>query len=209
MKVPFTLASGGMEIFMKLIIGVTGGTGSGKTTVSTYLKEKGAMIIDADIVAREIVMPGKAALSEIEDSFGNDVILSDGSLNRKKLASIVFTDSKKLNILNSITHKYIIDEINSAVNKKQDGIVVIDAALLFQTELFKLCDKTLSVIADRDVRKKRIISRDGLSEEMAQNRISSQEPDSYYEAKSDYVVVNNGDADSLKFEIDRILKELM
>ena len=194
---------------MKLIIGITGGTGSGKSTVSSYLKEKGAEIIDADIVAREIVMPGKKALSEIIEAFGKSVILPDGCLDRKKLGAIVFSDSEKLNILNDITHKYIIEEIEARISKKQNGLIVIDAALLFQTKLFELCDKTISVLADENVRKIRIMNRDGLSEESAKNRISSQPDDCFYQGKSDYIMFNNGEVDSIKIETDRILKELM
>ena len=194
---------------MKIVIGVTGGTGSGKSTVSSYLKERGAKIIDADIVARKIVMPGETALSEIEKSFGKEVILPDGCLDRKKLASIVFSDGERLNILNSITHKYIIADISRTLSETEENIAVIDAALLFQTELHKLCDKTIAVIADEKVRKERIINRDGLSEELAQNRISSQEPNSFYEERGDYVLVNDGKFDCLKIEIERILKELM
>ena len=141
---------------MKFILGVTGGTGSGKSTVCEYLKEKGAKIIDADIVAREIVMKGKPALFEIEEAFGSDVLFSDGSLDRKKLGKIVFASSEKLNILNGITHKYIIEEIKNRVSESDENLVIIDAALLFETELFKLCHKTVAVTADKKEREKRI-----------------------------------------------------
>ncbi|MBE7027644.1 MAG: dephospho-CoA kinase [Ruminococcaceae bacterium] len=192
-----------------LIVGVTGGTGSGKSTICAYFKEKGAKIIDADIIARDIVKEGKPALFEIKEAFGSDILFSDGSLDRKKLGKIVFASSEKLNILNGITHKYIIKEIKDRVFSSSEEMVVIDAALLFETELFKLCDKTIAVTAPENERKKRIIKRDSLDVQTAKNRISSQKENSFYEEHSDYVIVNDGDLDGLKFKAGRVLKELM
>lgn len=192
-----------------LIVGVTGGTGSGKSTICAYFKEKGAKIIDADIIAREIVKKDMPALFEIEEVFGSDVFNSDGSLDRKKLGKIVFASAEKLNILNGITHKYIIKEIKNRVCSCNGEMVVIDAALLFETELFRLCDKTIAVTAPENERKRRILKRDSLDVQTAKNRISSQKENSFYEEHSDYVIVNDGDLDSLKFKADEVLKELM
>lgn len=192
---------------MKFVLGITGGTGSGKTTVTSYLKEKGAFVIDADVVAREIVSVGMPALLEIKEAFG-DVFFKDGSLNRKKLGNIVFSDSEKLNILNNITHKYIIEDIKNKV-LKNDGFIIIDAALLFQTELFKLCDKTLLVLADKEKRQNRIINRDSLSKETAKNRIASQEDYEKLRDCSDYVLENSGTLEDLKNKVDLIVKEIM
>ena len=194
---------------MRCVIGVTGGTGCGKSTVSSILKELGAKIIDADIVSREIVKKGQPALAEIKETFGGGVILADGSLDRKKLGAIVFADKKKLDILNKITHKYIIEEITKAELSFKDGIFIIDAALLFQTGLDKLCNKTISVVSGEDVRMKRLNERDGLTLNEAKNRISSQENEIYYKNHSDYVIENNGTIDELKSETERILKEIM
>ena len=193
---------------MKFIIGITGGSGSGKTTVTSYLKEKGAFVIDADIVAREIVSPGKPALLEIREAFSDVVILPDGSLDRKMLGNIVFSDSEKLNILNNITHKYIVEDIKAKA-KENGGFIVIDAALLFQTELDLLCDKTLLVTADKTKRKDRIIKRDNLTEDLAQNRISSQEDYEMYKEKADFHLENCGTLEDLKNKTDLIVKEIM
>lgn len=192
-----------------LIIGVTGGTGSGKSTVCSYLKEKGAKIIDADALAREIVEKGKPALSEIVEAFSDEILLSDGSLDRKKLGEIVFASSEKLNILNEITHKYIIEEIKKRVSNSEAALTVIDAALIFETELFKLCDKTIAVVAQKKEREKRIIKRDALSDRVAKNRIASQKENDFYEKNSDLVIVNDGDLSDLELKIDEVLKELM
>lgn len=192
-----------------LIVGVTGGTGSGKSTVCTYFKEKGAKIIDADIVARDIVLKGMPALLEIKEVFGSDVLFSDGSLDRKKLGKIVFASPEKLNILNGITHKYIIEEIKNKVFSSNEKMVVIDAALLFETELFKLCNKTIAVTAPENERERRILKRDSLEAETAKNRIASQKENSFYAEHSDYVIINDGDLDNLKSKTGEILKELM
>ncbi len=192
-----------------LTIGVTGGTGSGKSTVCSYLKEKGAKIIDADALAREIVEKGKPALSEIVEAFSDEILLSDGSLDRKKLGEIVFASSEKLNILNEITHKYIIEEIKKRVSNSEAALTVIDAALIFETELFKLCDKTIAVVAKKKEREKRIIKRDALSDRVAKNRIASQKENDFYEKNSDFVIVNDGDLSDLELKIDEVLKELM
>ena len=194
---------------MKKVIGITGGSGSGKSTVSLLVEKHGAYIIDADIVAREIVEKGKPALLEIKKAFSEDVIKEDGSLDRKKLGSIVFADNKKLNILNGITHKYIIDEIKNKVSQKDDGLFVIDAALLFQTELFKMCEKTIAVISEKAKRKQRIVARDNIEEKTAEDRISSQDDDEYYRKRADYVIENDGSLSELSEKTERILKELM
>lgn len=192
-----------------LVLGITGGTGSGKSTVCSYLEKKGAYIIDADLVAREIVEKGRPALCEIKEAFGEDILFEDGSLDRKKLGRIVFASAQKLNILNEITHKYIIAEIKKRAQKEVARIAVIDAALLFETELYKLCNKTIAVTADKEERKSRIVRRDSLEEETAKNRIASQMENSYYEKNADFIIVNDGTLDELKLKIDKILKELL
>ncbi len=193
---------------MKKVLGITGGTGSGKSTVAEILKSNGALVVDADIVARKVVKSGKPALSEIEEKFGRGVILSDGELDRKKLGQIVFSDSKKLSILNDITHKYIIADIKSFV-EENDGFLVIDAALLFQTELYKLCDKTLCVLASKSLRQERIEKRDNLSSELAKNRIFSQNEEEYYRQRADYVLVNDGSIEDIKNKAESIVKEIL
>lgn len=194
---------------MKRVVGITGGTGSGKSTVSSIMEKCGAYIIDADLVAREIVKIGKPALFEIKRAFGEEMILENGSLDRKKLGLVVFADGEKLNILNGITHKYIIEEIKNKVKKKDDGLIVIDAALLFQTELFNMCDKTIAVVAPKTKRQERIISRDNIGEKTAKDRISSQDDDNYYKERADFVIKNDGSIIELEKKTEKILKELM
>ena len=120
------------------VIGLTGGSGSGKTAIASLLQKKGIDIIDADIIAREIVKKGEPALDEIVEEFGGDILLSSGELDRKKLGSIVFTNKEKLKNLNKITHKYITKIIMQNLSKHASEIVVIDAALLKESGLIDI-----------------------------------------------------------------------
>lgn len=202
----------GMDINMKktIIIGLTGQTGSGKTTVSNYLKENGYAIIDADKVAREIILPDSDCILKVEKAFGNEVINSDGSLNRKKLGGIVFKNSEKLELLSSIVNPYIIEKIKEKINilKPVSSIIFIDAPTLFESGAYKLCDKTISIIADEKIRLERIMNRDDLTLIQAKNRINSQNNDEYYISKSDYTVYNNGDITYINKHINDILNAI-
>lgn len=178
------------------IIGITGGSGAGKTTVSGYFKKYDAEILDADVLAREVVNAGMPALEEIKNEWCDVVV--NGVLDRKALAKIVFNDERELHKLNTITHKYIIDEINKRIRCSQKEIFVIDAIALFESGLSKLCDATICVIADRDTRIKRIMERDGLTLKEATERINAQKSDDFYKTHSDYVIYNNDDESNLE-----------
>lgn len=194
---------------MKTVIGITGGSGSGKSLASRIFEENGASVVDADIVAREIVKPGKPALFKIKEAFGDKVIRKNGELDRRLLGEIVFSNKESLRILNEITHKYIIERIKAFINSIESGIIVIDAALLFQTGLDKVCDLTISVIAKKEIRLERIMVRDNLCRCNAENRISSQEDDDYYATRSDYIVSNDGNLEHLNSQITEILEEIL
>ena len=181
-----------------MILGVTGGSGCGKSSFSKLLAAKGAQVIDADETARQIVEPGMPALGEIAEAFGREYLCSDGTLDRKKLGKLVFSDAKKLHILNKITHKYIIAEIKRKLDELHAAVIVIDAALLFETPLAELCTRTVCVLAEERVRAERIMARDGLSEEQALDRIRSQQKDAFYISHADDVIYNNGTEKELK-----------
>jgi dephospho-CoA kinase len=193
------------------IIGLTGGTGSGKTTISKILAERGAKVIDADIVAREIVRRGQKALGEIAEVFGADIILQNGQLDRKKLGSIVFKQEEKLILLNSITHKYIFEEIKNKIENekviRKNNLLVIDAAILIESGLFRLCDSIWVVISDFDIKLKRIMERDHLSEADAQNRINAQTHETEMLAFATSIIYNNGDLDDFKFRVIEMLEK--
>jgi len=165
------------DLFMK-VIGLTGGIGSGKSTVSRMLRGLGAKIIDADQVAREVVEKGKPALNEIAEEFGKETLLEDGTLDRKKLGSIIFSDKEKRFRLNEITHPKIVQEINKLIVKYRSenhcDLVVLDCALLFEMNLDDMVEESWLVSLDKDTQLKRIMSRDELSEEDALKRINAQ-----------------------------------
>lgn len=188
---------------MKYVIGLTGGSGAGKSAVSEFLKEKGATVIDADAISREITKEGGIALPEIDKAFPG--VIKDGVLDRKALGRIVFADSCKLSLLNEITHKYI-KKLTEEKIKKADGLIVLDAPLLFEAGEDVLCDKIVFVTADEEVRIKRIMKRDALSYPDAKMRIDARNLSPIME-KCDFVIENNGEILTIEKEIeDFILK---
>lgn len=179
------------------IIGITGGIGSGKSTLSSELKKLGAQIIDSDLISREVTQKGKPAFLEIEETFGRGVININGELERKKLGSIVFNDPEKLKKLNQITHKYIFREMEKQLNEATAPVVVLDVPLLFQCDFPIRCDLTIAVLADREVRIKRIMERDGVDRDAALLRMKRQLTDSDYRRMADVCFENNGGFDKI------------
>ncbi len=180
-----------------MVIGLTGGSGTGKTEIARLFKKEGYEVIDYDRLTHEIYTPGSDCLDEIRERFGDEVFLKDGTLDRKALGAIVFSDKTALDSLNSIVYKYLTaytaDRIDNAGNKK----LLLDAPTLFEAGLQEKCDKIIGVIAERELRAERICKRDGLSYEAAQNRISSQRSDDFYMEHCDYIIDNSGDLDKL------------
>ncbi len=191
-----------------IIIGITGGSGCGKTTVSNILSNNGVDVVDCDLVARKIVEPNEPALNEIRSYFGSEYIKDDGTLDRKKLASLVFSNSEKLLKLNKITHKYVEEYIDLYIKNSKAEIVGLDAAALIESGIYKKCDYLISVLADKKTRAERIIKRDMLSREEATSRINAQKNDTFYIEKSDYIVYNNDNIDSVNNKVIEILNEI-
>ena len=183
------------------IVGLTGGSGSGKSTVSEIFENSGACIIDGDKISREITEKNSPVLEKLKDAFGDGIINSDGTLNRRKLGSIVFSDKKSLEILNSITHPAIYEEAVKIIKNKKVGfsVFIIDAAALFDCKpLLDLCNKIIVVCAEKSVRINRICRRDGISEADAENRINSQTSQDVLAEKADFVIFNNGSLKDLE-----------
>ena len=193
---------------MKKLIGLTGKTGAGKTTICKYLKEKGAYIIDGDIVARQVLEDDKTLLIELNNAFGG-VLDEDGTLNRRALASKAFCDEESTSKLNSIIHP----AINIAIEKeagiafKDYDIVVVDAAAIIESGFADKCDIMLVVTAPFDVRKDRIIKRDDLSENDALVRMNGQKADEFYLSRADFVIKNYEPYD-VQTQMKSIEKEL-
>lgn len=181
-------------IEMPEIYGLTGQTGAGKTTVADLLLKKGWQVIDCDKVARQVVEKGSSVLPELADAFGEDILLSDGSLDRKALAKKAFATEEGRGKLNSITHPAITRQATSQIIEQKDKfpVFVIDAALLAQSEMYHYCSKMLVVIAHEDVRLERILKRDGITLSQARERINAQPDEQYYKSIADVVIENNG-----------------
>lgn len=191
------------------IIGITGTSGSGKTTLSQILnKREDVKLIDADKVVREMSIPGTEYLEAIKNTFGEEVFLEDGNLNRKALAEKIYNDGKALENLNKLTFKYVVAEILDRIKnttEKNIKYIIIDAPLLFEAGLEKHCNIVVALIADYNLKIKRICKRDNIDEKTAQSRLNIQHEDSFYTEKADYVITNNENCD-LEKEIKKILE---
>ena len=192
------------------IIGLTGGTGSGKGFVSERLKARKAYVIDADAVAHEIIEKGRPAYKAIVDYFGSEILDENGNIFRRKLGNIVFSDKDKLAFLNSCTHKYINMEIMRIIEevKPQTNVysaIIIDAPLLAEAGLVDICDDIWGVYADSEVRVKRIMERDSISEEQARNRIASQRSWEEYKELGAVIIDNSSDDENVERQLDALL----
>ncbi|MBI1912871.1 MAG: dephospho-CoA kinase [Deltaproteobacteria bacterium] len=195
-----------------MIIGLTGGIASGKSLVSGELKKLGAHIIDADIIAREIVEPGSPAYDDIVREFGAGILNEDSTIDRKALGKIVFADKEKLHKLNRITHPRIIEKINGKIKELNDNhkdpVIIVDIALLIEVGLHKDMTKVMVVYSDEKTQIERLRKRDNLSEEEAQQRLKAQMPMAEKLGYADYVIDNTGTAEQTKERVKQLYSEL-
>ena len=195
-----------------ITIGLTGATGAGKGIFAAFaVRCFNAVHIDTDAIARQVVAVGQPALAEIAQTFGKEVLKEDGSLDRAATAAIVFADKEKLASLNRITHRHILNEAAKRMEAaKQAGktVCILDAPLLFESGAEKMCDVTLGIIADEAIRKERIMERDGLSEERAEERLRNAKSADYFRERCDHVIENNADLAAFEEKSRRFLKRL-
>lgn len=191
-----------------LVFGITGGSGSGKSSASERFRENGIYVIDADKTAREVVRQGEPCLEELVKELGSEILNDDGSLNRRKTGEIVFSDKKKLDILNRVTHKYIQKALEDQLNKIDTDIAAVDGAVIIGSPVEKMCSFLVSVMADKEIRVKRIMARDDISREAALKRIESQPSDEFYIANSRYLLYNNISKENLNIEVDKLAKTI-
>ena len=192
----------------KIIIGLCGCTGSGKSTVATLFAMYGAYIIDCDNIAHNVTKKDTECFTEIVDHFGSDIVKEDGNLNRKALANIIFEKSDEKRVLEEITHKYILEDVFKEINS-HDGLILVDAPLLFESGLDSWCNYTIVVTADEKVRLKRIMSRDDIGEELALKRIKSQTEEKDLVSRCDFVIHNNSNVKSLNSQIKSIVDRII
>ncbi len=192
-----------------LLVGLTGGIGSGKSTVSAMLAERGAELIDADRIAREVVLPGTPAWCKIRDHFGPEVLLADGHIDRAALAGKVFADPAKLALLNQITHPEIFARIADRLEElhSRDVVVVLDAALLLETGLAQRVDMVIVTHSPKELRVERLAAR-GLGSEQAKARMVSQLSENERLARADLVIDNSGSLEDLVEQVDDAWREL-
>ena len=178
-----------------MIIGITGGTGCGKTTLLDVLREHGYTVLDMDAIYHQLLQTDKQLLADIEARFPGCV--EDGALNRKKLGSIVFNDPAALADLNAITHGAVKQEVLCKL-ASQPKLAAIDAIALFEGGLAELCHRTVAIVAPTEDRVKRLVARDSIPEDYARSRIAAQHDESWFRERCDEILENNGDLDSFR-----------
>lgn len=196
-----------------LTVGLTGQSGAGKGEFSRIFRSfSDVYCLDTDITAREVVEKGKPCLSELCDCFGEEILNQDGTLNRKALAQIAFSDEEKHKNLNRITHFYVLEEIKKwliEVKKQGAKVAVIDAPLLFESGADALCDVTVGIIAPYTTRMKRVMKRDGIDKKSAKLRLDSQPKDEYFTEKCTYIIANNGSLGNLYIKSKSVIDEIL
>lgn len=183
------------------IVALTGGIACGKSTLAEMLRELGAPVIDADAISRNLTAPGGKALPALREIFGGDVFQDDHTLNRAALAARVFQDPEQLRKLNAVTHPLIIERMQSEIERCRDSgapVVVLDVPLLFETGLDRLANETICVSAPLPVQLKRLMTRNGLTEEQAMARIRSQMPLSEKEKLADRTISTDRPLEELR-----------
>lgn len=196
---------------MTYLLGLTGGIASGKSTVSRVFKAAGYPVVDADVIARRIVEPGRPALARIVQAFGPQVLREDGKLNRAKLGEIVFSQPRRLEALNQINRPYLRAAINQALAQAKAGgasIVVGDIPLLYEADYADAFDGVAVVTVDPEVQLARLMTRDGLTEVEAKDRIASQIPLAKKAAMADFVIDNNGQSEATIAQAKALIRQL-
>lgn len=192
-----------------MIVGLTGGIGAGKSAVAKQLKDRGATIVDTDVIAREVVEPPSPVLDKITAEFGAAVIAADGTLDREALARIVFGDERRRQRLNEITHPEILKRVLARIGGyPPSAIVVVVVPLLFESGFDRNCNAVIAVTAPESARIARVMRRDGMSESDARARMRVQLPESGYEGKATWIVRNDGDEAALEAAVDKLWSEL-
>lgn len=189
-----------------MIIGLCGRSGSGKSTVGKYLKNRGINYIDTDLVSREVTEKGEKCLEELVSYFGNGILNGDGTLNRSRLASVAMNDPEGYKCLNAITHRHIIARTKE---KLRGNIDVVDAPLLFESGLDKECDVIVGVIADDEDCIMRVMRRDSINRDTALARLHRQKGNDFLRTNCDYVITNDSSEKMLEEKAETLYRMIM
>lgn len=195
---------------LTITIGLTGGIATGKSTVSNIFKEHNIPVIDADIEARLVVEKDSEAYHLIVEEFGESILHPDGQLNRQQLGAIIFSDEKKRQRLNEITHPRIRQQMLEKKNQSilnKERLVVLDIPLLFESKLQTIVDKVLVVSTDPTIQLNRLMERNGFSKEEALQRIHAQMPLEEKEQLADVVIYNNGTQEELRASVEALIQK--
>lgn len=193
------------------IIGLTGQSGAGKSTVAKFLEQNGFYVINADLLVRKIYNSGSPCLKTIAAVFGEDIITDNGTPDRKLLAERAFSSKENTALLSSIVHPFVTAELFDEIKKAAEigtTTVVYDAPQLFESNADVICDEIISVAAEKSVRLERICKRDNISKENALMRMNSQFDEEFFRENSDYIIENNSDLSSLNVQLVGLLKQL-
>jgi dephospho-CoA kinase len=193
------------------VFGLTGGIGTGKSTVAGMLRETGIAVIDADRIAREITEPGKQAYEEIVRRFGRGLLLPDGGIDRKKLGAMVFADAGKRAALEAITHPLITSDIADALGRLESGgrdIAIVEAALIYEAGREGRFEKVIAVRCGREQQLSRLMARDSITKEEAEMRISSQMDPEEKARASEIVIDNSGDLASTRAQVHSLVEKI-
>lgn len=193
---------------MKNIIGLTGPTGSGKSSFSLLASQKGITVIDCDKIAREVTEKGSECLIKLSAAFGEDII-KDGQLDRRLLAQRAFTDAEKKQMLEDIIFPFIINNVMEKIENAESENILLDAPTLYESGIDEMCGTVVAVLCPVELRKKRIIERDKLTEEQADVRINAGKPDSFYKGKADYIINNEGSEAEFLSQCTEIIDTLL
>ena len=197
-----------------MVLGVTGGIASGKSTVVAMLQRLGAQIVSADQLSRELVEPGSSALSALMKRFGGTILNADGTLNRQQLGTIVFADEEARHDLEAILHPAIAELSQQRLRQAaeqvgQDGLVVYEAPLLYEAGAEGRVDKVLSIVVDDQVQLRRLMGRDNSDADVAQQRIDAQMPQGEKARRADYIIDNSAGLEQLQRQVEELYGQLL
>ncbi len=193
---------------MKLL-GITGGIGAGKSSVTRLFAALGATIVDADAISRQVMNRGGSAYDTVVAAFGSEILCENGEIDRKKLAAIVFSDDLQRKRLNTITHVAIFQEMQKQIDHAKTSLVCLDVPLLFDSDFPFSCDKTLAVLAPMETRISRVMHRDGMSREQVEARMAAQLSDEELQQKADFCIHNIGSEQELEKKVIELYQNIM